>query len=148
MARNVATPEPVQRDQDSPSTRGGKRMSTDLQIDVSTEQGTVPVTVMHLIGHIGGHNYQQIQARAEKAYEDGARDLILDLTQVTFMSSAGVRAMHAIYTMLEGSTPAQPKSNHLKLLNPPDDIRRLIKTIGFSDLFDIYTDLEEAVASF
>lgn len=126
-------------------------MSADLQIAVSQEQGRVLVTVLSANGEIGAHNYQQLQDQANEAIATGASDLLLNLTHVTYMSSAGLRAVHAIYKKLEGQPEMVgnvPKAAHFKLLNPPEVVLKVIKALGFDMFLEIYTDLAEAVASF
>lgn len=130
-------------------------MSSDLQITVSQEQGRVPVTVFHIAGEIGSHNHEQLQDRASEAVEAGTQHLLLDLSNLTYMSSAGLRAMHAIYNMLRlteeasGAEPAESVlSPYLKILSPPPDILKVINAIGFGDFVEIHETLEQAVASF
>jgi len=131
-------------------------MSSDLQIHVSPEQRLVPVTVFDISGEIGSHNYEQLQSKAIEEYEAGMRNLLLNLTLVPYMSSAGLRSIHAIYKLLEGhdeETQTDPieyvtKSQHLKLLNPPETVLRVIKALGFDLFLEIYIDAEEAIASF
>ena len=130
-------------------------MSSELQITVSQEEGRIPITVFQLTGEIGSHNHEQLQNRASEAIEAGTQYLILDLTDLTYMSSAGLRAMHAIYNMLRWTDEAMEadqggsvKSPYLKLLSPPPDILRVINAIGFSDFVEIHNTLEQAVASF
>ena len=129
-------------------------MSTDLQLTVSQEQGRVPVTVLKIKGKIDSDNFTQLQDKAQEAYDDGMRYLLIDFSEVPYMSSAGLRAIHAIYKMLQGdesepdSQEGEFKSPYLKLLNPPDKIRQLINVVGFDRYVEIHTDLQEAIDSF
>jgi anti-anti-sigma factor len=130
-------------------------MSSELQITVSQEQGRVPITVFQLAGEIGSHNHEQLQTRAREAIEAGTRYLLLDLTNLGYMSSAGLRAMHTIYNMLQTANEASDAalevatlSPYLKLLSPPANILRVIETIGFGDFVEIHNTLEQAVAAF
>jgi anti-anti-sigma regulatory factor len=43
---------------------------------------------------------------------------------------------------------AEGKSEHLKLLNPQQEIRRVLEIAGFDSLFDIFEDRDEALAAF
>ena len=129
-------------------------MGSELQIDVSQESGRVPVTVFSLKGEISSDNHDQLQAQANESYAAGMRYLLVDFTELTFMSSAGLRALHAIYQKLQGeddggeAAGGEFKSPYLKLLNPPDKIRKVINVVGFDRYVEIHTDLEEAIASF
>jgi anti-anti-sigma factor len=125
-------------------------MSNGLQISVSQMQGRVPVTVFHIKGAIDASTQQDLQAKAKEAFESGTRDLVLDLSDVSYMASAGFRAIHSIYGMLHADEPknAPHKPLHLKLLNPSPEVSRIIKTLGFDIYVSTATDLKEAVAAF
>ena len=132
-------------------------MGSDMQIDISQKEGRVPVTLLHIKGRIDGDNFERLQMQADKTIETGARHLLLDLTEVNFISSAGIRAIHTIFKHLQTNTTneanemshaSSAKSPHLKLLNPPPEVRRIFKAVGFDIFLEIYDNLDEAVASF
>jgi anti-anti-sigma factor len=132
-----------------------------MEIAVSHEQGRVPVTVFHIQGEINVNSYEQLQAQAQAAVKAGARDVLLDLTGVTYISSAGLRALHHIFTLLRTDSPAESdsalskglrdgtwKSPHFKLLNPQPSVLEILKTTGYDMYLEIHHNLQEAVASF
>ena len=132
-----------------------------MEIRVSTEQGRVPVTVLHLTGDVDVHSYEQLQAAAEQAQTDGARYVLLDLTGVGYISSAGIRAINHIFYLLRVDAPAESdaviragveagtfKSAHLKLLNPNKRVAEALKITGVDMFLDFHHDLATAVASF
>ena len=136
-------------------------MTAAMTIAVVQEQGRVPVTVFEVAGDIDTSTYERLQTQAEAAYRDGMRYLLIDLTQVIYVSSAGLRALHRIAGLLRSADstegrPASPpgmfdgsfKSPHLKLLNPSSDIARALKLTGFDMMLDVYNDLPAAIASF
>ena len=128
-------------------------------------QGEVPVTVLQLHGELDRSTYELVIARAREAYDAGARDLLLDLEYVPFMGSSGLVAFHAITLLMGGETPPDPEANwgtlrsidgereaglqqHVKLLNPQQKVERVLKMAGFDRFLEVYTDREEAIASF
>ncbi|HZQ06372.1 MAG TPA: STAS domain-containing protein [Anaerolineae bacterium] len=129
-----------------------------MEITTSKEQGKVPVTVLHVKGNIDSTSYEQFQRRAEQAIKSGAKNLVIDLRDVPYMSSAGLRALNAIYNQLrEGEDPNMVtkgvsagtyKSPHLKLLAPSKRVMETLKMSGFDMFLDIQSNLQEAVASF
>jgi len=136
-------------------------MSSNLVINVMGAQGKAPVTVFHLKGSIDTNTYTQLQDRADEAHRSGTRNLLLDLTEVNYVSSAGLRAIHYIYTILRGDSPGESDeavsngiragtymSPHLKLLNPSKEVRGVLKTAGFDMYIGIFNNLQEAIASF
>ena len=136
-----------------------------MNMSVSQQQGTVPVTVLKLDGQLDGQNYQELIAKAQELYNAGARDFILDLSDLTYISSAGLVALHSVALLTRGEELPDPEhgwsayrsmgktstagvQSHLKLLNPREEVRNVLEMVGFSNVFEIYKDLDEAVKSF
>jgi anti-anti-sigma factor len=136
-------------------------MSSNLAINVVGAQGKAPVTIFRLKGSIDTNTYMQLQDRADEAYRNGTRNLLLDLTEVNYVSSAGLRAFHYIYTILRSNSAGESeeavskgllagtyRSLHLKLLNPSRNVREVLKTAGFDMYIEIFDNQQKAVASF
>jgi anti-sigma B factor antagonist len=129
-----------------------------MQITVSQMQGRVPVTVLHLKGRMNMGAADFVEQRAQDAIDQGARNLLLDLTDVVSLTSAGLRTIHVLARSMQAAsadgkaatTPLSPdkKSAYLKLLNPSPDIRRVLNISGFDSLLEVFSDLQTAVASF
>lgn len=130
-----------------------------MDITVSYEQGRVPVTVFHLKGDLTAEN--QLRERAKQAYEDGTRNLLLDLTEVPYISSSGLRALHHIYMLLRTDAPEESDqaakagilagtftSPHLKLLNPSKNAEKVLSLAGYDTFLEIHRDLRKAIDSF
>lgn len=116
-------------------------MSAAIRIAVSEEKGNVPVTILHVTGDVDSKTYQDLEAKAGEVIGGGASNILLDLSGVNFMGSAGLRAMHSIANKLKGG-------GQLKLLNPSDGVSRVMKTLGFDKFFDIHSSLDEALKAF
>jgi anti-anti-sigma factor len=132
-----------------------------MQFKVSTENARVPVTVAHVDGNIDSASYESFLAGMEEAIKGGARHLLVDLSQVPFVSSAGLRALHILLNRLRALTPdvsdeemrkginaGTYKSPHLKLLNPSKETSMTLESSGFSMFIAIFHDLKTALASF
>ncbi len=124
-------------------------MTSTLRIAVSQEHGNAPVTVLHLKGEIDANTQADLESKAEEVVGTGTQNLLLDLSEVTYMGSAGFRAIHAIAGKLGDEQSATAiRSSHLKLLNPSAEVSKVIKTLGFDSYLDIYEDINQAVKSF
>lgn len=136
-----------------------------MDISTTQAQGRVPVTILHLSGRIDASNYQAAFDTARELYEKGARDLLLDLGDVTFISSAGIVALHRIALLFRGEKVDEEESGwssikaldrdrpdttqqHVKLLNPTEEVDHTLDLVGFKQYFDIFTDQDTAVAAF
>ena len=136
-----------------------------MNISTTTETGRVDVTVLRVEGQLDGQSYQELIAKAKELADAGARDFILDLSDLTYISSAGLVALHSIALMLKGEEMPDTEhgwsayrsmgrgseagmQTHIKLLNPRDEVRSVLDMVGFDRVFEIFTDRNEAVKSF
>ncbi|MBN1658103.1 MAG: STAS domain-containing protein [Anaerolineae bacterium] len=121
----------------------------------------VPVTIFQIEGAIDIQSADELLGQARAAFDGGARNLVLDLEQVTFLSSSGLRAIHQIFTLLRDATAADAdpavfqgisagtyKSPHLKLVKPSSGVLNVLKMSGFDMFLEIYPDQATALASF
>lgn len=136
-----------------------------MNISVSQAPGRVPVTVLKLDGQLDGQNYQELITKAQELFQAGARDFLLDLSDLTYISSAGLVALHSVALLARGEelpdveggwsayrsmgrTSEAGVQRHVKLLNPRSEVMGVLDMVGFSNVFEIYTDREEAINSF
>lgn len=129
-----------------------------MQIEVVHEQGNIPVTVLRLAGDLTTEEPLLGEARA--AFAAGARNILLDLSHVPYISSAGLRALHSIYLMLRDADPddkAQAvkgiahgtyKSPHLKLLSPSRNGTKALGVAGYDMFLDTFDSYKKAIASY
>ncbi len=136
-----------------------------MQISFSTQQGNVPVTVLQLTGDIDASTYTDVINAAQQAFDEGSRNLLIDLSNVAYVSSAGLMSLHTVVKVFAGQS-IQPKDGgrpsfrainkdqdgpmraHVKLLNPQPAVEQVLDMVGLKLFFDIHTNLEAAVKSF
>jgi anti-anti-sigma regulatory factor len=136
-----------------------------MNISTSRAQGTVPVAILKLDGQLDGQNYQELITTAQELYEASARDFLLDLSDLTYISSAGLVALHSVAMLARGETLPDTESGwsayrsmdrsneaglqkHVKLFNPCPQVVSVLDMVGFRSVFEIFTDLDQAVDSF
>ena len=136
-----------------------------MDVNVATEQGRVPVTVMQVMGDIDASSYRDLIAKGREQFAAGARHLLLDMSGVKYVGSAGLVALHSLTVLMRGAEPPDPEAGWrafrtmgrevaggmqtaVKLLNPQEAVRRVLDTSGMIEFFEVYTDRAEAVASF
>ena len=135
-------------------------------ITVSQKQERVPVTVIKLDGRLDGQNFQELISKGQELYDTGSRDVLLDLTDLSYVSSAWMVAFHNIALLLKGETPPSTEQGwgayrsmgrgavegdlqeHFKLFNPQPEVNHILDMVGFNTIFEIFTDLEKAIKSF
>jgi len=136
-----------------------------MQISFSKQESRVPVTIMKLAGNLDASNYADVIAKAQNAYDEGSRSLLIDLSEVPYVSSAGLMSLHSVALIFAGFSLKSKESGrpafrsinaensktvreHLKLLNPQSDVDQVLDVVGLKQFLDIYTNFETAVQSF
>ncbi len=130
---------------------------SDLTITSSQIQGDIDVTVLHLKGHLHGATEHQLLDYARQAFEDGARYLLLDLSDLEVLASAGLRVIQNIFKMFtppndmaliqkHGEEPY--KSPYFKLVCPNPQIYYILNITGFMQNLLVFNNIDEAVKSF
>ena len=136
-----------------------------MEMTSTLKQGRVPVTVLQLDGKLDGSNHMELVEEAKTIYRNGVRDLLLDLRRLTYLSSAGITAIHKTALLFRGLPVPEEESGwsayhaidrdrdsgvqkHVKLLSPQPEVAEVLEITGFKALFEIHTNLDVAVASF
>jgi anti-anti-sigma factor len=136
-----------------------------MEIIVTNHQGKIPVAVVQPHGDIDASNYTELVKCIEGLIQGGAQDFVIDLGDVPFMSSAGLAGLHTVAMLLRGEKLADSDSGwavlksmdrsrssgmqkHVKLLSPQAGVAETFDKAGFTQFFEIFTDLQKAVASF
>lgn len=133
-----------------------------LQIDFVQENDIV---ILGVNGVLDGQTYQSLIAKAQDVYKDGAKNLIIDLSGLTFISSAGLVALHFIALLARGEKLPDTDNGwavlksaersrvgglqkNVKLLNPRPEVVSVLDMVGFSSFFEIFTEKQKALDSF
>ena len=134
-----------------------------MTIDVERLGGDPPVAVVALTGELDASNYEQVIDIVRGAYDDGARGLVLDLEQLTFMASSGLFALHSAVRIMRGETPPDPEegwgalhqmaqdedsqAGNVRLAAAQEPIARVLDRTGMLRLFALDGSRAEAVAA-
>jgi anti-anti-sigma regulatory factor len=136
-----------------------------MELETREAEGRVPVTIMALGGELDASNYLDVIAKTKELYTAGARDLLLDLTDLSFMASSGLVALHSAALIMKGEEPPDLEHGwsafhgisrdrdrgvaaHLRIYNPQPPVARTLEMTGFKTFVAVYTDLETALNSF
>ena len=134
-----------------------------MQITVSQEQGNV--VILQIVGHLDGQSYQDLIMKAQEMIVGGAKNILLDMSDLTYISSAGLVSLHTISMLLRGEKTPDPEQGwsalksmdrtrdggmqkNLKLLNPAAQVVSVLDMVGFTEFFEIFTDKQKALESF
>lgn len=99
------------------------------------------VTVIKLIGDIDAKTTPDVQQKILAVARSNSK-IILDLSQVAYMSSAGLRMLLLLYRS------ADFNSEHIVMVGLSEEIRDMMATVGFLKFFTTHDTLDSALASF
>jgi anti-sigma B factor antagonist len=100
------------------------------------------VTLLEVTGRIDSTNANELGEALNGSIEEGRNQIVLDLSGVEYMSSAGLREMVAALKRVRKGT------GDLRLANPSDRVREVLELAGLDTIFETYDNQVEAVGSF
>lgn len=130
---------------------------SELMVNVEKVESETPVVILHLSGHLHGDTEDQLMNQVRRLRQEGSKHLLLDLSGVDILTSAGLRAIHNIFNLY---TPKRDeaiinehmdepyKSPYFKLVCPNPNIYYVLNIAGFLQNIPIYNDIDEAIHSF
>jgi anti-sigma B factor antagonist len=94
-------------------------------------------------GRIDSYTAPQLAETFNKITEEGRFKIALEMTELAFMSSAGLRALINTQKVCK-----RYNRGELVLVAVPENIRAALDLAGFIPLFKIYDDVVTAVGNF
>ncbi len=122
-------------------------MDSDFRISSEQMQAHVPVTVFHVRGWLDAQSEEQLLEAARTAFDGGARYLLIDMSELNTLTSAGMRALQKVYQIF---TPKEDhfKVAHVKLCTAPPQIYNVLGITGFLHNVPMYESMDTALQSF
>jgi anti-anti-sigma factor len=137
-----------------------------MQTTVERVEARVPITVMTLVGELDASNYLRFVDDVRDLYASGTRDLLLDLTGLSFMASSGLVAMYSVLRVMQGEEPPDPEfgwsafhamgdavkegttQTTVQLCGVQPAVADVLQKTGLERLFHVHGDRESAIAAF
>lgn len=115
---------------------------SDHQFELQAEE-LGGALVIRVSGRIDGVNAQMFQTDLDQQATDSAEShaVILDLEDLTYISSAGLRSVLLLAKSLKG------KNKQFALCSLPDTIQEIIEITGFDKIIAIHDSRDAAVAA-
>ena len=137
-----------------------------MEINSQSVPGSSTLAVLDLNGELDASNYLDVIEHVRRLYTTGTRQLIIDLSDVSFLSSSGLVALHSAALVMRGEEPPSPDlgwsafhaiasdveqpgfETCCTLANPQGRVRKSLEMTGFSAFLRIYEDVDTAVGAF
>lgn len=100
------------------------------------------MSVISIVGSIDGLTAPELTEFIKSQIETGETNLVIDLDQVNFMSSAGLRAI------LTGLKSIRDQGGEIYLAAPQPGIEKTLRISGFNKIIKIFPTFNEAIASY
>ena len=107
-----------------------------------TERSENGITLFMLRGRIDTQGAVDLDLTLQAAVAEGKHNMVLDMTEVRYISSAGLR------TLADVLTKNREVGGDLKLVALDRKVLRVFRIIGFDKFFSIYDTPEAALADF
>ena len=114
-----------------------------IEINIETLQagaGTTSINAISLTGEIDATNAAEIQQRVMPLSAPGCK-LLLDMTKVAYMSSAGLRMLLSLYRQTSA------KQGRIVLVGLSDELQDTMSMTGFLGYFTVLDSLESGIQS-
>ena len=123
--------------------------------------GAQGMALFQLRGLLNAETFEQLERCAQRWIDQGTRYLVLDMAEVTYMSSAGIRALNHIFHAMRTDAPEDSdrasrdgmrcgtyRSPHLKLARPQPRVQQVLSLAGVNQFLEIHDDVQTAIISF
>jgi anti-anti-sigma factor len=111
----------------------------EMNINERAQNG---VTVFEMDGRVDSQGALEMDAALQAAVTEGKHKMVLDMAEVTYISSAGLR------TLADVVTRNREAGGDLKLVAVNRKVLRVLRIIGFDQFFALHDTVEAAVADF
>jgi anti-anti-sigma regulatory factor len=137
-----------------------------MELTIDRPDGGNDVVVVAVVGELDASSYLGLIDAGRQLVGEGVRNLLVDLTDLTYLGSSGLVALHSLALLVAGREPPDPEAGwsafhglsldvaeageggRIKLLNPQPQVDRTLERTGMKRLFEVHTDRAAALASF
>ena len=114
---------------------------SESQVTISVQPGPVAYIVT-VVGRVDSSNANELDTTLAQLISDGHNKLVLELTEITYMSSAGLRAI------VSALRSVKKKHGDVRIAAPSERVSEVFALAGLNPLFQTFADVETAVNSF
>jgi anti-sigma B factor antagonist len=109
-----------------------------------TRESHKRVELFTVTGRIDSSNANEFDTAVKGALDEGRYNLVLDLSGVSYMSSAGLRVLVAALRECK----KLPNNGDVRLTSPSERVAEVLELAGLNDMFQSFNDKTAAVGSF
>ncbi len=99
-------------------------------------------SVVKVSGRVDSSTAPDLEKSLQNLLDSGRSQIVLDLQDTDYMSSAGLRVLVAVHKA------AKKNNGGLCLAQPSVRVKEVLELAGLTPVFNVYPDVVEAVGSF
>jgi anti-sigma B factor antagonist len=111
-----------------------------MQASVEEKNSIVLIEVQE--ERLDAHNSSELKSRMLNLFEEGKKNMVVDLGEVYFIDSSGLGAL------VSGFKNASARNGSLKLSNLQPQVQSMFELTRLHRVFEIFPDTQKAIASF
>lgn len=135
-----------------------------MALTVEQAQGRVLVTLLTIQGDLDYSNYREVIERVQELFAAGHRHLLIDLSEVPFVASSGLVALHSAMLVMDGRSAPDTESGwqafhdlgsglseaqtNVKLIGLRPRVEQMLQRTALLRYFETFEDRATAIASF
>jgi anti-sigma B factor antagonist len=123
--------------------RRGQEVAMDISHTRHDQVDTITIS-----GRLDAATAPALRAKLDSLFEAGRDRIVLDLEQLNYVSSPGLRVLIEARKRARERKLSDLQGGDVRIVHLPARIREVFELTGFISLFEIYDDLAAAVGSF
>lgn len=100
------------------------------------------VDLVVVSGRVDSSTSTELDEVLQTRLDEGRSNLVLDLSEVHYMSSSGLRSL------VSALRESKKKGGDVRIASPSERVREVLGLAGLDSLFESYDDVTAAVGSF
>jgi anti-anti-sigma factor len=104
------------------------------------EEDSAELTIVVVAGRLDSQTSGRFSGRLSELYQSGEAQVLIELSRLTYISSAGCRALYV------AARQATERGRHLTVCGMNEAVERVVELAGLGSQVRIYGSREEALA--
>ena len=112
-----------------------------MELSIRTDTNN-NVSIIHVEGFINAHTVNQFENTLKEQVENKSYRLVVNCQDLQYISSAGLGALMGVIEEV------RENAGDIRLCSMSESVFNVFDILGFTELYQIFDDLEHAVQSF
>lgn len=111
-------------------------------MNLKTDTSAKVIVIFVREERLDAHNSEELKTEMNRLFEQGTKDLVIDLKDVRFIDSSGLGVL------VSGFKNASTRQGSLKLSGLQSQVKSMFELTRLHRVFDIFLTSDDALASF